>query len=111
MFSVSRLLSLLLICSTLVACDNSQSPQTASEDTLQGQIADVTYNEPTTNNIQRGMSEKDVAAILGDATLIQTHTLDELIITHRDWATKSGTISVQFQNGRVQFNQFTPLSK
>ena len=45
---------------------------------------------------------------LGEPTITQSRTIDELIFTQSEWATEDGTISIQFQNGQVQYRQFSP---
>lgn len=112
-YKIRLFLSSLLLCSALVACDNNVDPQATSDEIIKQEVANVVTDSSTTptNKIEIGMSEHEVTAILGDATLIQTRTLDALTITHSEWASKSGTTSVQFQNGKVQFSQFIPSNK
>lgn len=124
MFYKTRfLLSLLVVCTALTACgdnDNEKSPAattTAPEVTNtvvpEQQVATETATAPstTTGKIEVGMSEQAVTDLLGAPTLVQTRTIDALTATHSEWTDAAGTTSVQFQNGKVQFSQFTPANK
>ena len=111
MFYKTRfLLSSLLLCSALVACGDNDNEIT--QDTNTGEIAQQVATDAAmpTNKIEAGMSEQAVTDLLGSPTLTQTHTLDSLTITHSEWTNETGTTSVQFQNGIVTFNQFTPTN-
>ncbi len=112
MFYKTRfLLSSLLVCSVLVACgdnDNETSQATNTEATTE-QVA--TNAAMPTNKIEAGMTQQAITDLLGAPTLSQTHTLDSMTITHSEWTNESGTASVQFIDGIVTYNQFTPTSK
>tara|TARA_R110002050_G_scaffold268113_1_gene410063 strand:+ start:117514 stop:117858 length:345 start_codon:yes stop_codon:yes gene_type:complete len=114
MFYKTRfLLSLLVLCTALVACgdNNSEAPQaTNPEATVQEQdvTTATTLPEP---QIETGMSEQAVTNLLGTPTLTQTHTLDTMTLIHSEWTNAAGTTSVQFLNDKVQFSQFTPVDK
>jgi len=112
MFYKTRfLLSSLLLCSVLVACgdnDNEATQATSTEATTEQVTTNTTM---PTNKIEAGMTEQAVTDLLGSPTLTQTHTLDSMTITHSEWTNETGTSSVQFIDGIVTFNQFTPTSK
>jgi hypothetical protein len=112
MFYKTRfLLSSLLLCSVLVACgdnDNETAQPTNTEATTD-QVA--TNAAMPTNKIEAGMTQQAVTDLLGTPTLSQTHTLDSLTMMHSEWTNETGTASVQFIDGIVTFNQFTPTSK
>lgn len=106
---VRLLLSSFVICMTLIACSESGSPDnTPSETSESAAQAPVVLQNA---QIEVGMTEEAVKAILGDPKIIQTRTIDDLIITYSEWTDKSGKTSVQFQNGKVKFNQFFPASE
>lgn len=112
MFYKTRLLlSLLVVCTALVACGNNdnEAPQTTSPEATEQQVA--TDTTLSAQKIDADMSEQAVTDLLGTPTLTQTRTLDSLTLTHSEWTDESGTTSVQFQNGKVQFSQFTPADK
>ena len=112
MFYKTRLLlSLLVFCTALIACgdNDNEAPQTTSPEATEPQV--TTNTAPSTNKIEVGMSEQAVTDLLGDPTIVQTRTLDSLTITHSEWTDETGTTSVQFQNGKVKFSQFTPANK
>lgn len=118
MFYKTRfLLSLLVVCTALTACgdnDNEKSPAattTAPEVTNTVVPEQQVATETTTGKIEVGMSEQAVTDLLGAPTLVQTRTIDALTATHSEWTDAVGTTSVQFQNGKVQFSQFTPANK
>ncbi len=104
---VRLLLSSLIICMTLIACSENGAPENnaSSESATPAPIA------LQNAKIEVGMTEEAVKAILGDPKIIQTRTIDDLIITYSEWTDKSGKTSVQFQNGKVKFNQFFPASE
>jgi len=52
------------------------------------------------------MSEKAAADLFGEASFSQTKSIDELTITHTEWANAEGTTSVQFHNGKAVYSQF-----
>ncbi|MFW5450568.1 MAG: hypothetical protein ACKE9I_03120 [Methylophagaceae bacterium] len=60
--------------------------------------------------IEVGMSEQDIIEILGEPSLTQSNTIDDLVSTHVEWSDEKGTLSVQFINGKAQYNQFIALS-
>ncbi|MDO7710008.1 MAG: outer membrane protein assembly factor BamE, partial [Pseudomonadota bacterium] len=64
-----------------------------------------------TNKIEAGMTQQAITDLLGTPTLSQTHTLDSLTMIHSEWTNETGTVSIQFIDGIVTFNQFTPTSK
>jgi ABC-type uncharacterized transport system auxiliary subunit len=106
MSSYLRLLvAFFVFCLSLAACSESESPETNASATTATAVA------LQNAKIEVGMTEEAVKAILGDPKIIQTRTIDELTITHSEWTDKSGTTSVQFQNGKVMFNQFFPASE
>mgnify|MGYP003669164976 CR=1 FL=1 len=112
MFYKTRfLLSLLVLCTALAACgdNDNDAPQTTSPEATEQQTATTTA--VSTTKIEAGMSEKAVTDLLGAPAFIQTRTIDTLTITHSEWTDEAGTTSVQFQNGKVQFSQFTPSNK
>ena len=112
MFYKTRfLLSLLVLSTALVACgdNDNQVEQVSSHEPTEQQVA--TNIALSTNKIEAGMSEQAATDLLGAPTIIQTRTLDSLTITHSEWKDESGTTSIQFQNGKVQFSQFTPANK
>lgn len=122
MFYKTRfILSLLVFCAALTACgdNNNQasqeattnSPEVANTEATEQQDVTKTETAPATGKIEVGMSEQAITDLLGAPTLVQTHTLDDLTITHSEWINDAGTTSVQFQNGKVKFNQFTPANK
>ncbi len=129
-YKTRLLVSSLLLCSALVACgdnDNeaAKTPTTAETATINeaptsseavtseaatSEMADQSAASNTampTDKIEAGMTEQSVTDLLGKPTLTQTHTLDSLTMIHSEWTNDSGTTSVQFQNGIVQFTQFT----
>jgi len=115
MFTKPLLLaSSLILCLTLVACDEdnktTQSTNTATEEHAVA-TAVVEETKIATQEIKAGMSEKAVTELLGEPTILQTRTLDTLMITHSEWTNDAGTTSVQFLNGVVQYHQFTPATK
>ncbi|MDT8370587.1 MAG: hypothetical protein RQ783_01185 [Gammaproteobacteria bacterium] len=104
---VSLLVSSLIVCLTLIACSESETPETHA-------LSETATATPATiqnTKIEVGMTEHEVKAILGDPKIIQTRTIDDLTITYSEWTDKSGKTSVQFQNGKVKFNQFFPASE
>ncbi|MBE0438760.1 MAG: hypothetical protein IBX57_03175 [Gammaproteobacteria bacterium] len=117
---VSLLVSTLIICLTLIACSESETPETpalsktaTATATSKQNTASATLTAATIQNtkIEVGMTEQEVKAILGDPKIIQTRTIDDLTITDSEWTDKSGKTSVQFQNGKVKFNHFFPASE
>jgi hypothetical protein len=112
-YKTQFLLSTCLFCFALAACDNKQTNEaTATEKTVQPAIAvEVLATTMQANSIEVGMSERAVANLLGDATIIQTRILDSLTITNSEWTNDAGTTSVQFQNGKAQSSQFIPSNK
>lgn len=114
MFYKARfLLSTCIFCLALVACDNRQASQETSTEktTQQPLVPEIPTATMPANSVEVGMSEHAVTTLLGDATIIQTRILDSLTITNSEWTNKSGTTSVQFQNGKVQSSQFIPSNK
>ena len=112
MFYKTRfLLSSLLLCSVLVACgdNDSETSQATNTEATTEQVA--TNAAMPTNKIEAGMTQQAITDLLGAPTLSQTHTLDSMTITHSEWTNESGTASVQFIDGVVTYNQFTPTSK
>lgn len=112
MFYKTRfLLSSLLLCSVLVACgdNDSETSQATNTEATTEQVA--TNAAMPTNKIEAGMTQQAITDLLGAPTLSQTHTLDSMTITHSEWTNESGTASVQFIDGIVTYNQFTPTSK
>ena len=57
-------------------------------------------------SIETNMTEKAVVDLLGKPDYSQTRTLGELTYTHNEWTDKTGTLSVQFHNGKAQYSQF-----
>lgn len=112
MFYKTRfLLSSLLLCSVLVACGDNDS-ETSQATNTEATTEQVTTNAAMpTNKIEAGMTQQAITDLLGAPTLSQTHTLDSMTITHSEWTNESGTASVQFIDGVVTYNQFTPTSK
>lgn len=116
-YKIPFLLSTCVLCLALAACDSSHPTQDTSAEKAKEPSQSVAVISPdtpvtiSTNNVEAGMLEQTVTDLLGVATIIQTHTLDSLTITHSEWTNESGTTSVQFQNGKVQFSQFTPSDK
>tara|TARA_R110001606_G_scaffold395213_2_gene567142 strand:+ start:37174 stop:37518 length:345 start_codon:yes stop_codon:yes gene_type:complete len=114
MFYKTRfLLSSLVLCTALAACgdNDNEAPQTQAispEATEQQVETNVALSD---KKIEAGMLEQAVTDLLGAPTFVQTRTLDSLTITHSEWTDESGTTTVQFQNGKVQFSQFTPANK
>ena len=99
MSSYARLiLAALIVSSTLVACGDKDavSTTTSAADTV----------TVATTEIETGMSEQAAAKLLGAPTLSEINKLDDLIITHSEWADEKGTTSVQFHNGNAVFSQF-----
>jgi hypothetical protein len=100
--------SSMVVLMSLVGCSQSESPE-------QGASSDASTPAPyvalQNAEVKTGMTEDEVKAILGDPKLIQTRTIDNLTITYSEWTDKSGRTSVQFQNGKVMFNQFFPASE
>jgi hypothetical protein len=112
MFYKTRfLLSSLLLCSVLVACgdNDNETAQSTNTEATTDQVA--TNAAMPTNKIEAGMTKQAVTDLLGTPTLSQTHTLDSLTMMHSEWTNETGTASVQFIDGIVTFNQFTPTSK
>jgi PBP1b-binding outer membrane lipoprotein LpoB len=103
---ISMLLSAFLLGLFLVGCSESEAPA-SNEATTEEANPVVLQNA----KIENGMTQEQVKALLGDPKVIQTRTIDELTIVHSEWSDKSGTTSVQFQNGKVTFNQFFPASE
>ena len=56
--------------------------------------------------IEMGMSQQDVIEMMGEPSLSESRTIDDLTATHTEWMDKHGTLSVQFINDAAQFNQF-----
>jgi len=109
MFYKTRfLLSSLILCSTLVACGDTENEATQTTNTEVTEQQTATNETMPTNKIEANMSEQAVTDLLGTPTLTQTHTLDSMAITHSEWTNETGTVSIQFINGQVTFNQFTP---
>lgn len=115
---VHLLVSSLLVCLTLIACSETESPENnaRSESATPAPATVENAKSATSTTIQNskievGMTEQEVKAILGDPQIIQTRTIDDLTITYSEWTDKSGKTSVQFQNGKVKFNQFFPASE
>jgi len=109
MFYKTRLfLSSLILCSALVACGDTENgaPEATNTEVTEQQVA--TNEAMPTNKIETDMSEQAVTDLLGAPTLTQTHSLDSMAITHSEWTNETGTVSVQFINGKVTFNQFSP---
>jgi hypothetical protein len=112
MFYKTRfLLSSLLLCSVVVACgdNDNEVAQTTNTEATTEQVA--TNAATPTNKIEAGTTQQAVTDLFGRPTLSQTHTLDSLTMTHSEWTNETGTASVQFIDGIVTFNQFTPTSK
>jgi hypothetical protein len=110
MFYKTRLLlSSLLLCSVLVACGDNETAQSTNTEATTEQVA--TNTTIPTNKIEAGMTQQAVTDLLGTPTLSEIHTLDSLTMTHSEWTIETGTASVQFIDGIVTFNQFTPNSK
>jgi len=107
--------SSVIFCSTLVACsdvDNSATQATnAVTEEKPAVTAVVPKVSPSAQEIKAGMSEQAVTELLGEPTIIQTSSLDTLMLTHSEWVNDTGTTSVQFLNGIVQYFQFTPATK
>ena len=96
--SHSRLiLALLFIGSILIACGDSGAPQSESGAT----------SAANTTQIKTGMSVQAVTDLLGEPNISQTRTIDDLTIVHNEWTDDAGTLSVQFQNGKAQYSQYS----
>ena len=96
MNTLRTLATVLFISTALIACNEADTSSTTAVETA--------TNE---QGISVGMSAQAVTAQLGEATLSQTTTLDELTFTQSEWTTDAGTTSVQFINDEVQYSQFT----
>ncbi len=72
----------------------------------------ITACDTKTNDteIEIGMSEQDIIEMLGEPNLTQSRTIDDLVSTHAEWTDEEGTLSVQFINGKAQYNQFIAIS-
>jgi hypothetical protein len=120
MFNHIRLASTSLLMSLfLVACgDDSVStaptettPTPAAEsktNTSSSEVATTSLNPAvdSLDSITAGQSEEEVTKILGNANFSETHSIDDLTVTHSEWQTADGLVSVQFHNGKVTFHQF-----
>ena len=98
MNTLRTLATVLFISTALIACNDSDTASPA---------VDSASTPALTQGISAGMSVQAVTAQLGEATLSQTSTLDELTFTQSEWTTDAGTTSVQFINDKVQYSQFT----
>lgn len=96
------LLSSLVISVSVAACSQDESATTAVES------APVTALQNA--KIEKGMTQEEVKAILGDPQVIQSRSIDALTITYSEWVDATGTTTVQFQNDKVTFNQFFPAN-
>jgi hypothetical protein len=86
----------LIVCSTLVACNDADKPAAMAAAVVASSDAEITA----------GMTEQAVAALLGEASYTQTRSIDALTVTHSEWTDESGTRSVQFHNSKAQYSQF-----
>ena len=101
--SHSRLIiTALFISSLLVACGDSDAPKTTNN------AASSSATTTSTVQIKTGMSIQAVTDLLGEPNISQTRKIDDLTIVHNEWVDSSGTLSVQFQNGKAQYHQFIP---
>ncbi|PHS71439.1 MAG: hypothetical protein COB23_00215 [Methylophaga sp.] len=67
--------------------------------------------EATDVTVETDMSSQQIIEIIGEPTITQAYTLGDLTVTHSEWADKSGTLSVQFQNNQAHFSLFTAPSE
>lgn len=58
--------------------------------------------------IEMNMSEQDVIEMMGEPSLSQSHTINDLTTTHIEWMDKDGMLWVKFINGEAKFNGFIP---
>ncbi|MDC9724794.1 MAG: hypothetical protein PSN44_02600 [Gammaproteobacteria bacterium] len=92
MLPKSRLIIIsLFISSALIACGDS---------------SESTSSTP----VEAGTSEQATVDKLGAPTVTQSRTIDALTFTQSEWTSEAGTTSVQFQNGKVTFSQFSPVA-
>jgi len=68
----------------------------------------VACNSTDDSSIKAGQSEQSVTELLGVPTFSQSRSIDALTFTQSEWTTEEGTTSVQFQNGQVQYHQYSP---
>lgn len=84
----------------LIACGENNDVTTAL------QVEKPQISVLSDAQIEFGMAENVVSDLLGTPQSTQTRTIDALTITHTEWADNSGTVSVQFINGKVKFSHF-----
>ena len=97
------LLSSLVISVSVAACSQDESATTTA---VESAPATALQNA----KIEKGMTQEEVKAILGDPQVIQSRSIDALTITYSEWVDATGTTTVQFQNDKVTFNQFFPAN-
>ena len=68
-------------------------------------------NQANFDKITTGMTEEEVKKILGPPTETSSMSIAGFSGTSSKWEGKSGTIVIQFFNGKVQIKEFSNLAK
>lgn len=104
------LLASLAFAGLLTACgsdDSSYSTDTTADSASavnQSTSADAT----PASGITQGMSEAAAIALLGEPSVRQSHSINEIEVTQLEWNTSDALISAQFHNGQAVHSQYWP---
>ncbi|MCC5795747.1 MAG: hypothetical protein JJU48_00300 [Methylophaga sp.] len=98
----------------LTACgsdDSSYSTDTAADSTAvveESTAVEAVAEAAPASGITTGMSEAAAIELLGEPSVKQSHSINEIEITHLEWNTSEALISAQFHNGEAVHSQYWP---
>jgi PBP1b-binding outer membrane lipoprotein LpoB len=98
---VRLLMSIAVFALVVTACGEEQ----ATEQTAAPAATETTSAADL--SVDNNMTEAAAIAKFGEPSLSQTREIDSLKVTHHEWTTDKGTLSIQFFNGEAKYNQFT----